>query len=1165
MKPFHRSLNVIVGENDSGKANVLYAIQFVLSDEFSPLNQTLRKSLLQQSHCVLSASVEIIFNNMDKQFPVRSKNPVSIKRQIGASYDRYYLNDKTIKREDLMAMFMSAGFSSCNVYHIVKQGKVNQLAICTDEDRLRVLLDISGANMYDDETHKSENTVNEVSDKLRQAKALLRVHTKKLEMLAEQKEKLERRKNLERSCLFMEYCLYHKKLKELKEALKALEESCAPSFEMRSKQISHQIDIQVELSNTTTELESIENCLDELQLHQHFLRAEQEKIQNYSEETKLKILTLTEEQSTFVEQKIEKESKLENLELRMKENEQSLEDSKITYEECKTKEEEYTKRLLQLKQKRDFFYDRVGNHFESEEERNLWLQKELRSIDAAMEEVDLKESIITEELHKNEEQENKLKNEIKNLQETESEHLQIISTTQKRLYDTTKIILEGESFLSELSRAKADLKKKHSFLLHDVKTKKFLCSLVDKNIILGLDGVNGILKNMQESEGVDRISGYFGTVTDNVECQDALLTAVEATAGERLFHHIVANMNLCFKIIKEFNRSDLPGEINFLILQQLKVKHREYPITNDALPLITKLNYAEDYNKVMSFIFGKTLLCRNLETAMDFAGICNMNCVDLDGLQIFSSGLLLAGHVDKSKSVILEYGKYSSQQQLMKSSEKEIQRVERKIRKAEDKLNKLANDKEKDERELVRMKNELQEMRLNQDQLTDVLNQISDATTKRNNSLNQLQTTRDVLLTRKTALEMELSHEMVSQLSESEQEEMVRLIAEIREVTLECEKVSNERLKLEYDTKLSRKIALAKDHEALLKTLVDLERDDEEAKRLLESHEMTLNSVLSDFDIIKKEITENEAIIEETKKKQELLRNELKKLKEKEKGKQKQKRLKVIDEEIEVLLTKKNGLLTEIRECIKRMHALEKVPPGAFASYENMGVEQLTKRLKDVRRELNKCSKIDERVHLHYESISSKVEEKRRQLAELVEGYDGILELKDTIQAKKNEAIHLTLESTSDSFSQIFKRLVPAGHAYLLMKTTGGESVPIESVTDVATIRGVGITVSFDAKEIELQDIQETSKSQKSLLAVTLIFAILKASPVPVCAMADVDSMLDDIYKPNLAQLMSDFSESTQFIVTTHDENIVRHANKVFGIVMDDQASRIQHIREEQD
>ncbi|KAJ4450482.1 hypothetical protein ANN_01907 [Periplaneta americana] len=222
--------------------------------------------------------------------------------------------------------------------------RVNQLAICTDEDRLRVLLDISGANMYDDETHRSENTVNEVSDKLRQAKALLRVHTKKLEMLAEQKEKLERRKNLERSCLFMEYCLYHKKLKELKEALKALEKSCAPSFEMRSKQISHQIDIQEELSNTTTELESIENCLDELQLHQHFLRAGQEKIQNYSEETKLKILTLTEEQSTFVEQKIEKQSKLENLELRMKENEQSLEDSKITYEECKTKEEEYTKR-----------------------------------------------------------------------------------------------------------------------------------------------------------------------------------------------------------------------------------------------------------------------------------------------------------------------------------------------------------------------------------------------------------------------------------------------------------------------------------------------------------------------------------------------------------------------------------------------------------------------------------------------------------------------------------------------------------------------------------------------------------------------------------------------------------------------------------------------------
>jgi len=48
-----------------------------------------------------------------------------------------------------------------------------------------------------------------------------------------------------------------------------------------------------------------------------------------------------------------------------------------------------------------------------------------------------------------------------------------------------------------------------------------------QNVIDGLEGLQGILKKLQG------ISGYNGTVLDNLECSNSLFTAVEVTAGKR--------------------------------------------------------------------------------------------------------------------------------------------------------------------------------------------------------------------------------------------------------------------------------------------------------------------------------------------------------------------------------------------------------------------------------------------------------------------------------------------------------------------------------------------------------------------------------------------------------------------------------------------------------
>jgi hypothetical protein len=56
-----------------------------------------------------------------------------------------------------------------------------------------------------------------------------------------------------------------------------------------------------------------------------------------------------------------------------------------------------------------------------------------------------------------------------------------------------------------------------------------------QNVIDGLEGVQEVLKKLQgHGEAmVSFVSGYYGTVLDNLECSDSLLTAVEVTAGKR--------------------------------------------------------------------------------------------------------------------------------------------------------------------------------------------------------------------------------------------------------------------------------------------------------------------------------------------------------------------------------------------------------------------------------------------------------------------------------------------------------------------------------------------------------------------------------------------------------------------------------------------------------
>lgn len=56
-----------------------------------------------------------------------------------------------------------------------------------------------------------------------------------------------------------------------------------------------------------------------------------------------------------------------------------------------------------------------------------------------------------------------------------------------------------------------------------------------------------------------------------------------------------------------------------------------FKIFQDALPMINKLRFDEAFRPAMQLVFGKTLICRNLEVASQLSKSENLDCITLEG------------------------------------------------------------------------------------------------------------------------------------------------------------------------------------------------------------------------------------------------------------------------------------------------------------------------------------------------------------------------------------------------------------------------------------------------------------------------------------------------------------------------------------------------------
>ncbi|XP_046992407.1 structural maintenance of chromosomes protein 3 [Schistocerca americana] len=1169
VEPFDPRHNVVVGRNGSGKSNFFYAIQFVLSDEFSHLRPEQRQALLHEGTGprVLNAYVEIIFDNTDGRLPI-DKEEVYLRRVIGAKKDQYFLNKKIVPRSDVMNLLESAGFSRSNPYYIVKQGKINQMATAPDSHRLKLLREVAGTRVYDERREESKAILKETEGKLDKIEEFLRTIEERLKTLEEEKEELKEYQKWDKMRRSLEYTIHDRELKENREKLDNMEKQRKMSGEEQKKFSAEQKVAQEKIRTAVRNLKEAKKIVQTLKEERDTLSADQQQLLKEKTKLELTIKDLSDEVMGDNTSKERAENELAKLKVTISHRQEELANLQPKYEEMKKKEEDCTKELALKEQKRKELYAKQGrgSQFTSKEERDQWIMRELRSLNKQIKDKQDHATKLEEDIKKDIEKKALLLRKIEEQTNELEKQRACIDEHNKQFYDFKKTKDQYQSKRNELWRKENALQQTLTSLKEDLaKADQSLRSMAGKPILNGRDSVRKVLETFRERGGsfAEIANCYYGPVIENFDCEKSIYTAVEVTAGNRLFHHIVESDKVGTQILKEMNRQKLPGEVTFMPLNRLHVRDQEYPETNDAIAMVTKLNYENRYDKALKYIFGKTLICRNLEVATNLARTSQLDCVTLEGDQVSSKGSLTGGYFNTSRSR-LEIQKTRSELSVqIRDAEAELGKLRAELREIEDKINRIVSDMQKTETKNSKAKDIFDKVKADIRLMKEEVAGIERYHGPKVRSLDQYASSLEAMRTTKEGLEAELHQELMSQLSVQDQLEVDQLNDDIRRLTQENKEAFSTRMRLEAEkNKLENLLTnnLNRRHDELVQALQEIS---------VEERQQKLKNCKAELEIIDKRIENvNREFKAVEKKVQEALKKQKNEQVEQDTWKQKEKEIQEkIDEDakdLEKMAAKQNMLQQKIAECTKKIQELGALPPPEmYLKYQNMSTKNLFKEMEKANSQLKKYSHVNKKALDQFMSFSDQKEKLMKRKEELDRGDEKIKELMSVLEQRKYEAIEFTFKQVSKYFSEVFQKLVPGGHAQLVMKKNDDETGGPQEEGESDKFTGVGIRVSFTGRHAEMREMNQLSGGQKSLVALGLIFAIQKCDPAPFYLFDEIDQALDSQHRMAVANMIHELSKDAQFITTTFRPELLVHANKFYGVKFRNKVSHVECVTRE--
>ncbi len=1101
----------IVGPNGAGKSNIGDAISFALGIATAKTLRAKNLSYLiytKDSERAPYAYVEIHFKNFGL-FPLQEEDIFISRKVYRDGRTVFRINGVFVREKDLMDFLSKAGIYE-NAYNVVLQGDIVRFLKMTPLERRRLIEEVAGIEEYEEKKQKALSQLGEVELKIRELRLLMDEMEVQMDKLKEEVEKLILYKKLEEEKRIWETKLNLKIAYDLKRSLDSLEEQIKTKeenllqirqgLELKEKELKT---LEQEIKEINEKLlpfrervgrisQSIENINQTLQSHRERAKNLEEEI--YSTQEQIKFLDVQKE--TLQKEKEELTEILQKEEMELL----SLEESaRVIWQSIKEKEDKLKVSIAEMEKTEE----KLRELTQSLEEK----KKELLSLEVKLKELDIKREKVKEDIEKLKEEEERIKSSV-------GEALMKKENYQKMLKEEEKSLRQKKE---EYQRVEERLKK--------IRQER-------EEVLKEMSMIRGKLHSLPPEElPFDGIEGVYGRASSLIKLKDLeYLKAVEAAGGARLSYVVVENeetAKACINRLREIKG----GRMNFIPLNRIRdIKLPTLlPRARGLIDLVVNLlEYDPRFEKVVKFIFGDTLLVDTFDNAKSLGNAYRI--VTLEGDLFEKSGVISGGYGEEGGQLGRDF--YMQELQRLSHLHERLKEEEEK----EERLLKALRD------ELVEKEGVMAILRRRLEEIEEVdknsferLKLIQEKVNKAYEYIQNLEEEKEKVRENITQLreEIEYLEKKVENLSLKRQSFLIHykdfgiedLRSEHEKLRQKIEKlkesIHNKQIKLKeihferesLDKEKNRKLAFIESAQEEIKNL-ELHREELLKKRgELEEELHKINIQAYEFytkrDRLEEEYTNLQAQAGKEKLQEETLKEEVHKL-HMEKVKIEEKYLETIEKLRDLGYA---GEIVEVKE----------------------GLGKIREEISKVLRELSSFGSINFKAEEEYREYEERYKDYQERYKKLKEEKEAIRELIEEIENKKLKAFMETYQAINKNLKAIFSQLSPGGKAYMVLEK---EEDPFSG--------GVSLVVKPRGKEV--QYLEAISGGEKTLAALSLIFALQDYRPSPFYYFDEVDAHLDEANARRVGELIKERSKKAQFIVVTLREVLASFADKVIGV-----------------
>jgi chromosome segregation protein len=171
-----------------------------------------------------------------------------------------------------------------------------------------------------------------------------------------------------------------------------------------------------------------------------------------------------------------------------------------------------------------------------------------------------------------------------------------------------------------------------------------------------------------------------------------------------------------------------------------------------------------------------------------------------------------------------------------------------------------------------------------------------------------------------------------------------------------------------------------------------------------------------------------------------------------------------------------------------------------------------------------------------YEETQARYDDFHAQYQDLVLASVRLKELISSIERESQKEFAATFARVRANFQEIFTTMFGGGQADIVLHEGGMDA-------------GVDIYACPPFKKLKVMSL--LSEGEKTLTAISFIFALFKVRPSPFCILDEVDAPLDDSNVERINRLIRAFSKDSQFLVVTHNKNTLEMADIIYGVTFD--------------